>query len=499
MSGDGTSGGSFGRSDTDSRPYTTNANNPGSDARHMPLRRVVGGMTIVCTGVGGAIGSGVFRTPGAIAEIVGSPWVILLLWLAAGLITLMQSLVTAELATRFPKAGGEYQYLKEAYGPFAAFFFGWAFTVFIIGCGSGTIAAAFGDFAVELFHLKSDRASATFGVAAIAFVVTVNALGLRTGAITQNALTILKTAALLGIGIGAMIVAGRWVPIDAAVSDTGQSQPPSTGNSLTFATCMAALLLAFWPFTGATDPAKLSEETRDVRRSLPRALVATVGVLTLVYLLYNYALLCAMSPSDMAGRSDAHATVFRDVSGVPIRPLILIASMLICLGSISAVFLANTRVTFALARDGLIFGRLAWMSRHQAPVPSLFVCGAIACVFVWNRKFQDIIQIYFMGAAPLFGLSYLSLIVFRVRDLRAGRPFHATAFRAPWGVPIALVLVILQGAIAVGLLMSDIQSWRLPPDERRYDSLLCAALLAALAALYFIWTRLSPGARQDGR
>src|SRR5690554_5204894 len=106
-----------------------------------PLRRVVGFLTIVGTGVGCAIGSGVFQAHGEIAKTVHSPWLVIGLWAAAGVITLAQGLVTAELATRFPLAGGEYQYLKLAYGEFAAFFFGWSFTIFIIGGSGGAIAA----------------------------------------------------------------------------------------------------------------------------------------------------------------------------------------------------------------------------------------------------------------------------------------------------------------------------------------------------------------------
>src|SRR5690606_26567890 len=121
-----------------------------------------------------------------------------------------------------------------------------------------------------------------------------------------------------------------------------------------------------------------------------------------VYLLYNYALLCAMSPADMAGRADVHAVIFHGVTAAPVESLILLASVLICFGSLSSVFLANTRVTFALARDGLTFPFLARMSERQAPTASLIVCGAMACLFVLNRRFTEILNIYFMGSAVLF-------------------------------------------------------------------------------------------------
>lgn len=453
------------------------------------LRRLVGATTIVAVGVGGAIGSGIFRTPGELAVYFKSPWVILGLWLLAGLLTLMQSLVTAELATRFPLAGGEYQYLKHAYGRFAAFFFGWSFTVFIIACGAGSIAAALGDFAAKLSGLEAHRsASSLFGCAAIVLVISVNCIGLRAGAFTQNALTLLKTLAVIGIAAGAFYVSGRFLPSEPATVTT-QSAATSMSPLAAFASFFQAMLLAFWPYTGATDPAKLAEETRDVHRAMPRALVTTVFILTGVYLTYNYALLCAMSPSDMAGRDDVHAVIFHGVTGAPVEALILLASILICIGSLSSVFLANTRVTFALARDGLTFSILARMSSRQAPTVSLIVCGAIACFFVLNRRFTEILNIYFMGSTVLFGLSYLSLIVFRLRDRKSGKGAPLTVYRMPFGIPTAGILVLIELGIAWSLVMGDIDTWNKPDVEPRYDTLLSLALLPLLAICYLAWPR----------
>ena len=128
---------------------------------------MLGPSTAVSVGVGGAIGSGIFGAPGVVANLIDSPRMILLIWLLCGGITMMQSLVSAELATRFPQAGGEYQYLKAAYGEFAAFFFGWSGTIFIIGGGGGTIAAALGEFAADLFGLAQPWAPPVLGCCAI--------------------------------------------------------------------------------------------------------------------------------------------------------------------------------------------------------------------------------------------------------------------------------------------------------------------------------------------
>lgn len=441
-----------------------------------PLARILGPISVACVGIGGAIGSGIFATPGEAARHVHSPWIILGLWALAGLITLLQSMVTAELATRFPRAGGEYQYLKEAYGPFAAFFFGWSFTVFIVGGGAGTIATAFGEFIADMLEVSWRWAPAVFGCGAIISVVVVNAMGLRTGAATQNFLTFLKTALLLAIAVGAMIVAGRWTPMPAP--------PDPEPAPLSLDGFFLALMPVFWSYTGATDSAKLAEETRDAHRALPRALLASVAVLTIVYIFYNYALLCGAAPVDMAGRRSVPALVYSGVTALPVDKLILAASALICLGAISSVFLANVRVTYALARDGLTFRALGDMSSRQAPVNSIIVGGVLACSFVLNRNFEQILRIYFLASAVLFGMTYASLLVFRRRE-RSGAAHAAgqdvtAVYRAPAGIAAVLTLIVIEAAIAISIIVSDIQT-----GSR--DSLWTLGLLTGLGALYLVW------------
>lgn len=447
------------------------------------LRRVLGPVSVACVGMGAAIGSGIFATPGEAARHLASPWVILLAWVAAGLITLLQTLVTAELATRFPKAGGEYQYLKEAYGEFAGFFFGWSFVVFILGGGAGTIAALFGGFAAELTGIESPWASPMLGCAAVAAVVIVNAAGLRAGAVTQNLLTITKVAALVGIAVGAMIVAGRWAP----ASSEGTASTTGEGWMSAF---FMAMLPVFWSYTGATDSAKLAEETRDVRRALPVALCGSALALTVVYVLYNYALLCAMPPEVMAGKRSVPSLVFERAGVGYLGNLLLGISALVCLGAVSSTILANVRVMYAMARDGLAPRTFGRMSEGQSPIAALVLGGALACAFVVNRSFEQILRIYFMASTVLFGLAYLSLIVFRRRE--RGGAQAADVFRLPAGPWIALGLVVLEAALALNIVVADFRNGT-------QDSLWTLAFLAAMAVFYVLWKRMSWGRAETGQ
>jgi len=477
-----------------SRSGASGMNPPQTKVAEAPLRRILGPVSILCVGVGGAIGSGIFAAPGEAARLVHSPWLILLAWLLAGLITFLQSLVTAELATRFPRAGGEYQYLKSAYGEFAAFFFGWSFTVFIVGGGAGTIAAAFGRFAADFLGTKGRAAESALGCSAIIAVTLVNCMGLRTGAATQNVLTILKTLSLVAIGAGAMILSGRVTPVRPAAPEPADAAGASPEAFL------LVLMTVYWSYTGATDPAKLAEETRDVRRSLPLALLASAGVLTGVYCFYNYALFCGAAPADMAGHASAPTLVFERAGAALAGRLTLLVGCLVFLGSISSVFLANIRVTYALARDGLAFRWLAAMSSDQAPIGSLVVGGAIACAFVIQREFGQILRIYFLASTVLFGLSYLSLIVFRRRERRpaaagceaAAGESAADVYRAAAGEWIAALLVLFELAIAAGIVRADFQ-------QGSRDSLWTMVLLAALGTLYFVWKKPASGSRSATR
>ena len=445
-------------------------------ANERPLQRVLGQPTAWLIGIGVAIGSGIFRTPGDVAGALVWPGWIILAWLIGGCVVTMQGLVTAELATRFGRAGGEYVFLKEAYGEFVAFFFGWAYTLFIIGGGLATIAAAFGDFACELFGTTAAGGSGAFAAGAIVLIALINSIGLRTGAGAQNLLTALKLAAMLGIAVAGF----GWGSEDlfSAPSTThaeSVATQAATGVAASrpfLVVLLAALLPILWSYDGTTDSVKMAEEVRDVRRTLPRALVGAALVLTGVYVLVNLALLRAL-PAEALARSDsAPAAAMSHLFGAGGGRAMLIVAMIVCLGSLSSTLLATIRVTFALARDGLAPRWLATMSKSQAPVPALLLAAGFAIVLVLQRDFGQALGIYFFASAILFGLSYASLIVFRRREA----VFPASAFRCPAGEVLAVLLIALHAALAVNIAFNQPR-----------DALLSVALLIAIGALYVVW------------
>lgn len=438
--------------------------------KDQPLRRIIGGPTALLIGMGVAIGSGVFRSPGSVVAALGDPWLVLAAWLIGGLIVLVQGLVTAELATRFPQAGGEYVFLREAYGEFVAFFFGWAYTVFVIGGGVAVIAAAVGDFGAAFLRYEAGeaaRASGIIAACAVIAVVLVNASGLRTGAGFQNALTVAKAAALLVIIAFGLLMGTE--PIRAP------DPPIVLADVSIFAVFSAVITLTLWPYEGTTDSIKMAEEIKDVRRALPRAVIGSTLALIVLYMLINVALMRVVPLAEMAGDPFVPGTAMARIFGPTGGSVMLLIAMLACLGSMSSTMMATIRVTYALARDGLAVGVLARMSDRQSPVPALFIVGAFATVLVLNRDFEQVLSIYFFAAAILFGLSYASLIVFRRRE----RSMPEGVFRCPAGIWLAGLLIVVQLAIALSIAAADIA-------EGGRDTWMTVGLLGVVAVLYLL-------------
>jgi basic amino acid/polyamine antiporter, APA family len=434
------------------------------------LRRLVGPVTTFLISLGVAIGSGIFRAPTDVAQSFRAPWMMLLIWVIGGIFSLVSGLVSAELATRFPKAGGEYAFVREAFGDFFAFFFGWGYSVFIIGCGAATIAAASGEAAAQLFDLDVAAYAPGIGALIVVLITGVNALGLKAGAGLGNVLTAAKILALVGIAFVALVHRG---------SDTRWLVPLEIMPDKTFgAAFISAVVPVMFAYAGTTDTVKLAEEIQNVRRDLPRALIGSAFALTLLYLAVNVAYLVVLTPDEMAKSllvpSDAMSRIF----GSPGRRVMSFLNLVVFLGAISATILATVRVTFALARDGLTFKVIARMSRAQAPVPALLVVGGIATLLTYSRSFEQILNIYYLGSSVLYGLAYASLIMFRWRDRTMGTAFPTNAFRCPAGPLLASLLILFQLYLAQGIVVHF-------PD----DSLYTVALLAFFALLYLIWRR----------
>jgi len=432
---------------------------------HAPLRRLIGTTTALCVGLGVAVGSGIFRTPGDIARQLNSPAWIIAAWLGGGLFTLAAGLVSAELGTRFPRAGGEYAFLKEAYGEFVGFFYGWAYTFFGVGVGVAVMAVAFGEVCCDLLHVDA-RFSPLAAIAGLVVVTMINCIGLRTGAGVQNVLTLAKVLALAALAVAGLLHSGP-----APVTTMNNASSPAL---VAFA---AALASALWSYDGATDSVKMAEEVKDVHRALPRALITASLMVTALYVLVNLAYLHVLTPAEMAGSKFVGSDVMERLAGPAGRTALSAITALILFGALVSTQLSSVRVTFALARDGLAFGILSRMSPAQSPVAALLTVGAVSMVFAALRNFQQVLSIYLFATAILFSLNYASLLVFRRRDhVPPDNVFHCPA--APL---LVAALIAVQTAIAFHIAVAN-----------RRDTLYTCLLLVIIAAFYVVWRRARP-------
>lgn len=362
--------------------------------------------------VGIVIGAGIFETPALVAASTNNARTLLLLWALGGAVSLVGALCYAELATTYPDVGGTYYYIKRAFGRSIAFLFAWA-RMTVIQTGSITILAfIFGDYTSGLLPLGT-YSSSIYAAAAIIVLTALNILGLYPGKWTQNFLTAAKVVGLLLV-----VIIGIF------------SQTPSTSPTLeTSPTWGLAMVFVLLSYGGWNEAAYISAEIRDGRRNIVRSLVASIVIITIIYLLINLAYLRGLGLEQMAS-SQAVAMALMDktvgVLGVFFISFLVIISSL---GAINATILTGGRSNYALGKDFSLFHFMGhWQEQKQTPSIALILQAVIALLLillgtVTRGGFETMVEY----TAPVFWffflLSGISLFILRSRDAYIFRPF----------------------------------------------------------------------------
>jgi basic amino acid/polyamine antiporter, APA family len=363
--------------------------------------------------VGIVIGAGIFQTPALVAQQAGSNLVVLLLWLAGGLISLVGALCYAELATTYPNVGGVYYYLKRSFGRGIAFLFAWA-RMTVIQTGSIVLLAfVFGDYASQIWRLGTFSAS-IYAAGAIALLTVLNILGLREGKWTQNWLSAAKVVGLLLV-----VVLGLTTLPNSQVSTT----PTSSGN---WGLAMVFVLLSYG---GWNEAAYISAEIQNQERNILRSLLWSIGMITGIYLLINFAYLQGLGLANMAESEAVAADLMRSLAGEKGALFISFLIAVSTLGAINATIFTGARTNYALARDFSLFSFMGrWEKRHSTPIQAFLLQVAIALALVilgtmTRGGFETMVDY----TAPVFWLFFLlsgvSLFVLRIREPDIERPF----------------------------------------------------------------------------
>lgn len=417
----------------------------GPPVRYEPRLGTFSGTMLV---VGGIIGSGIFLSPAVVAARVGSASLTLAAWGLGAIVAIIGGFVYAELGARRPQAGGSYVYLREAWGPFPAFLYGWALFLII---GSGAIAAVAKTGASYLASLASlgGGAETPIAVGVIVVLTALNVIGVRVGATTGNVLTILKLAAIAALVVAALLFAPREAsPVANAVPLTTPVGP------LALVTTMgAALVPVLFSFGGWQQTNAVAEELVDPARTLPRALVFGVLLVAATYLLVNVAYLRALGVEGLAASRAPAADTMYVFLGPTGRTIIAAGIVVSTLGFLGMVILMSARVYQAMAADGLFFASMARLHpRTRTPVAALLAQGGVSLALLLSGTFGQLLDYVVFADWIFFGSTAAALFVLRARDDAAGRGSTMRSAMHPVGT---IVFVAAAAYVVVGSVVSN--------------------------------------------
>ncbi len=386
--------------------------------------------------VGIVIGAGIFKTPSMVAGITGSINWMLIAWLLGGLLSLIGALCYAELASTFPDAGGDYHFLTRAYGRDFSFLFAWA-RVMVITTGSiALLAYVFGDYMSRVLSL-GPWSSPIYAALTVVVLTAINVAGLRESARTQNVLTVLEVSGVLLVVIaGLMMAPATSLPTTGAVAGS----VATGGVPALFGLAMVFVLLTYG---GWNEAAYISAEVTGGPRAIVRALVISISLVTVIYVIFVYAVLNglgfeAMKKSDAVG-ADVMQAAFGGIGAQLIGAIVGIAT----LTSINATMIVGARTNYALGRDWPVLGFMnRWHSETGVPVPAFMVQATVALALIaFGAIEKDGFSAMVEFTAPVFWfffmLTGIALIVLRQRAPHVARPFKVPLYPL---LPIAFVL-----------------------------------------------------------
>lgn len=418
--------------------------------------------------MGGIIGSGIFVTPAEVARHVGTPLLIVGVWIFGGLVALAASFVYAELAVRRPEVGGQYAYLRDAYGPMPAFLYGWALLLVIQSGGMAAVAITFARYLADLVQLPFSDSVVAVGV--LTLLTLINCLGVRSGSNVQSGLMVLKIVAIAALVIVGLLFAPAAAPQPVAAA---------SGSLSTIAAIGAAMTPVMFSYGGWQTASFCAGEMRDPQRDLARGLL--FGVLGVILLYTAVAFVCvhALGPAGL-GESKTPATdVMRLAIGSRGATFIAIGVTISTLGFLSQGMLTAPRVYFAMAEDGLFFRSVARVSaRTRAPVVAIILQGVAAAVIAISGTFGQILSYVVSVDFIFFGLTGAALFVFRRRN-----PDQAVAFRAPGHPFTTAFFVIACWTVVVATVVNN-----------PINALIGYAILAAGIPACLYWQRKNRGA-----
>jgi APA family basic amino acid/polyamine antiporter len=412
--------------------------------------------------IGIVIGGGIFLVPNLIARNLTTSTSILSVWIFAGVVSFFGALACAELGAAFPSTGGQYVFLREAYGPLGGFLCGW--TMFLVA-RTAQVAwlAVILTFYVSYFVPLNPVQSKLLGVAAILIFAAINYRGVSAGAWVQKGFTFAKVAGLLIIVVSALLYRGVAPPATHAI------EVPFSFTH--FGVALIACLLAY---DGWVQMSFVAGEIKNPNRNILLALAMGVGACIVVYLLANVAYMRVLSISEIAASDHVGASAAERVMGSAGGSLVALIILLSIIGTINGCFLTSPRVYFAQARDGLFFAKFGEVHpRFQTPAFAIAAQAVWSLVLLLSGTYETLMEYAMFALWVFYGLMVLGVILLRRRRPELPRPYRM------WGYPVTPILFL---AVTLFFLGNTLITKPRP-------ALAGLALIATGVPVYFLWRR----------
>ena len=430
------------------------------------LKRVLSLLDATMINAGGIIGSGIFMVPATVAMFTGSASLFFMVWIAGGIVSLFGALSVAELGAAMPRAGGQYVYLSEAYGPVWGYLYGWSAVAVINTASIAAVGVAFSEY-LRFFFPITDVSIKGIAVATIVLLTIINILDVKSGARFQNLFTISKLGAIFGIIILGLVMEGG----------SNQNLSPFFSDQ-SFTELVGPLGLAMvsvlWTFDGWIFITYVAGEVKNPGRNIPLSLIFCMLIVVSIYLLLNYVLIYTLGFTGMNGSdlvvSDA-ASVFLGNKGAAIVTLIILISLI---GANNGFVLTSARINYAMAKDKLFFYQASQIHpRFKSPSNALIIQCVWASLLTFTGTFNQLITYIIFASWIFYGMSAGAVIILRNKKPDMERPYKTPVY--PW-IPIIFIL------FAIFLTINTIM-------EAPRDAAIGAGIILAGLPMYYYWKK----------
>ena len=438
------------------------------------LKRALSLLDSMMINIGSMIGSGIFLVPATLALYLHSSGLVMVVWIVGGIVSLFGALSVAELGALYPRAGGLYVYLSEAYGPLWGFLYGWtAFAVIM----TGAISAVGVGFATYLGHFipLSEVGIKIVAIASIVLLTAVNCFGVKAGALVQNGFTFLKIATLGAFVLLGLVWNGGTIHHPTAPLESA----PMSDLAGPFGLALVAVL---WSYDGWIEITYVAGEVKNPRRNIPLSLILSTMFVVVIYTLVNYTYLSVLSLDAISTSTLVAADAATVIIGPGGAAMAAIAVIIATMGSNNGFVLTGARIYYAMATDRMFFRFFSFVHpKYQTPIPSLIGQGIWASALVMTGTFDQLFTYVIFSSWIFYAMAAGAVMV-----LRAKAPLRARSYKT-WGYPVTpIVFMLFSLYLVINTLIEDPR-----------DALVGLGIISLGVPAYLYWKGLSNETRRQ--